>query len=310
MKPTPYLGIITTAAPPALSAQLGLTEGFGLVVEEVLPDSPAKTSGLQRFDVLKQLNDQQLLDPMQLGTLVRSLGKDTEVTLTLLRKGQEQRLTIKIGEKEMPERRMEDIRSPFGSPSGSPFGGPEGRRGGEAGRGSGDQGREYQDRVRLMEEKLRDYQRSLNEWQEKVKKWHEKPEGEMPPRPPLPTVPSQESPRRPTGANEPGDGSFRTTRDQARVTLRDRDGEAELNTKDGQRTLTVRSSTGDVIFTGPVDTAEQRNAMPEDYRRKLQSLEAVPPPPPAGQRNQNRPAAPPPQQPDRQGEPKRSATPI
>lgn len=329
LKPTPYLGIITTPAPPVLSAQLGFTEGFGLVVEEVLPDSPAKTAGLERFDVLKQLNDQQLLDPTQLGTLVRSLGKDTEITLTLLRKGQEQKLKVKIGEKEMPERRMDDMRSMFGSP----FGGSDMRRGGEVGRGSGEPSREYQDRMRGMEEKLRDYQRTLNEWQEKVKKWHDKPEGEMPPRPPFPSI---DGPRpRPTGSNNPSqppgpegsrreqrhapedrttqaesnDSSSRWNTRQARVTLRDRDGEAELSTIDGQRRLTVRNPAGQTIFTSPVETPEQRNAIPEDYRKKLEALEAVPKSSPP-QPNQFRPSPPSPDQPGRQGEPRRQATPI
>ena len=101
----PYLGVVTTEVAPALAAQLGLPEGFGLVVDEVIPDSPAARAGVQRFDVLKQLNDQHLIDPNQLATLVRSFGKDADVSVTILRKGDVQRLSIKIGERMLPERR-------------------------------------------------------------------------------------------------------------------------------------------------------------------------------------------------------------
>src|SRR5436190_19941279 len=51
-KPVPYLGVVTNTAPAALATQFGLTEGFGLVVEEVVPDSPAQAAGLQRHDLL------------------------------------------------------------------------------------------------------------------------------------------------------------------------------------------------------------------------------------------------------------------
>ena len=71
MKPTPYLGLVTSPAPPALAAQIGLGEGFGLVDDDVLPDSPAKTAGVQQHDVIKLLNDQRLTDPTQLATLIR-----------------------------------------------------------------------------------------------------------------------------------------------------------------------------------------------------------------------------------------------
>lgn len=291
MKPTPYLGVITSIAPGALAAQLGLNEGFGLVVEEVLPESPAATAGVQRYDVLKQLNEQQLVDPQQLGTLVRGLSKDTEVTLTIIRKGQEQKLTVKIGEKMLPERRSEEPRSGFG----------EMRRGGEGSRAFPDMGREMQERMRAFQEKMHDYQRAMMEWQEKMRAWQEKREGEMP-KPPA--FPMMETPReRPSGANEPehalnpvdilremrpgasaqarvewSDGASRWDASRARVTMRDREGEVELGMKDGHRTLTVRNPAGETVFTGPVDTPEQRNAVPEPFRGKLNALEVAPNP--------------------------------
>ncbi len=103
-EPQPFLGVVTSPVPAALTAQLGLSEGFGLLVEEVMPDSLATSAGLQKYDVLKTFNDQQLINPDQLATLVRAAGMDKEVTLTLLRKGQEQRVTAKIAERALPGR--------------------------------------------------------------------------------------------------------------------------------------------------------------------------------------------------------------
>src|SRR5678809_483964 len=49
-KDWPYLGIATVEASEALSAQLGVRSGTGLVVTYVAPDSPAAKAGLQKHD--------------------------------------------------------------------------------------------------------------------------------------------------------------------------------------------------------------------------------------------------------------------
>lgn len=129
----PYLGVITRNAPPELTAQIRQTEGFGLIVEDILPDSPAQAAGLQRNDLLLRFDDQLLAHPIQLEALVRRTGKDKETTLTILRAGAEQKVTLKVGEKMLPERRPGP--RPGGSPEGyrPPFPPP---RGGEPGDGN------------------------------------------------------------------------------------------------------------------------------------------------------------------------------
>ena len=56
----------------------------------------------------------------------------------------------------------------------------------------------------------------------------------------------------------------------ARVRVQDAGGELEIKSVDGQRTLTVRSPNGDVILSRPIETEEQRRALPEDVRQKLE----------------------------------------
>jgi hypothetical protein len=101
MKPTTFLGVVTRPPSPDVRAMTGTPEGFGLVVEEVMPDSPAKAAGLQRYDLITQFNDQRLVNVDQLSALVRSTAKDSEVTLTLKRAGAEQKATVKLTEKMM-----------------------------------------------------------------------------------------------------------------------------------------------------------------------------------------------------------------
>src|SRR6201984_1104388 len=102
--PINYLGGDTSQVPTVVSDQLGLAKGFGLVVDYVEPNSPAATAGIQQNDILKMLNDQILIEPSQLRKLLQTFPEGTEVTLTVLRKGQEQKLTAKLAKKEVPQR--------------------------------------------------------------------------------------------------------------------------------------------------------------------------------------------------------------
>src|SRR5438046_2632944 len=101
--PVTFLGVETSEVPSVLCDQLGLPKGFGLVVDYVVPDGPAAAAGIQQNDIIKMLNDQILTEPGQLAKLVRSFSEGTNVTLTVLRKGKEQKVTVKLGKKEMPQ---------------------------------------------------------------------------------------------------------------------------------------------------------------------------------------------------------------
>src|SRR5205823_2807508 len=103
--PAIFLGVETSQVPTVVSEQLGLSKGLGLVVEYVVPDSPAAAAGVQQNDILKMLNDQILIEPSQLRKLLQTFPEGTEVTLTVLRKGQEQKLTAKLAKKEVQQRR-------------------------------------------------------------------------------------------------------------------------------------------------------------------------------------------------------------
>jgi hypothetical protein len=102
--PVTFLGVETSEVPRVVSEQLGLAKGFGLVVDYVVPDGPAAAAGVQQSDILKMLNDQILVQPDQLAKLVRSFPEGTNVTLTILRKGQETKITVKLAKKEVSAR--------------------------------------------------------------------------------------------------------------------------------------------------------------------------------------------------------------
>ncbi|MDR3405299.1 MAG: PDZ domain-containing protein [Chthoniobacter sp.] len=267
-KPTPYIGVITTPPPAVLSAQLGLAEGFGLVVSDVLPDSPAAKAGVQRYDVLTKFNDQQLVDSGQFSTLVRALKKDTEASLTFLRKAQEQKVTVKIDERLLPERRS------FPFPGGFP-------KNGDAREMPGD----FETARNQVRDRMRSYGEKMHDYQERMKAWQQNPSAEapQPPEPPTLDATSGIQPEdilrevRPGGAAQihllRPDGAVTYNMANAKLFLKDDAGEVEMTMNDGKRSLVARNAQGETVFDGPIDTEEQRKALPEDVRKKLEMIE-------------------------------------
>ena len=96
-----FLGVATSPAAAVLRKQLKLSEGVGLVVDYVEPDSPAAKAGLEPFDVAVKLNDQTLINPQQLAVLVRTFAGGDEVRLTVLRESKSVELQVKLVEREV-----------------------------------------------------------------------------------------------------------------------------------------------------------------------------------------------------------------
>ena len=242
-KPQPFLGVVTDPLEPALSAQLGLTNGLGLIVNHVLPDSPAAKAGLQEHDILKQINDQLIADSEQLATLIRHYGKDADVTLTIVRKGQEQKLTAKIGEHQAPERRP--LR-------GGGFGG-------------------YPGGLPSFEGNMENFQRRVDglrrDLKERAFNW---PNPVPPPRSSADVL-RDVAPGGPDVKVEQDQVRTRWNTSNARIVLKDDAGEIEVTAENGKRTMVAKDAKGETVFNGPIDTEEQRKAVPEMFRKKLES---------------------------------------
>jgi hypothetical protein len=248
-QPQAYIGIVTAPVPAELTAQLGLPEGFGLLVQDVLPDSPAKAAGLAKYDVLKTFNDQQLVNPDQLSALVRSAGKDKEINLTLMRKGQEQRVTVKVGERSVAEH-------PDAYLAPEPI---------QTLRG-----------IRMIAE---DEKEKAEAAADKVKKaaedMHWKIISKSGQLSDDPSVLGKAFVNDKEVMLIRKDGDTRVDMHEAHVVTKDENGTIELGSENGHRKLTVKDAKDNVIFSGPVDTEEERHALPDDVRKKLDKVKMM-----------------------------------
>lgn len=93
-----YLGLELGELTEIVKSQLGLKEG--LVIESVVPDSPAAKGGLKAHDILTKVGDKVIIEPAE---LLKAVGeaKDKELALTVVRGGKE--TTIKVTPTKRPE---------------------------------------------------------------------------------------------------------------------------------------------------------------------------------------------------------------
>jgi hypothetical protein len=96
-KEVAWLGIGTEESSEALSAQLGLHTGEGLVITYIAPESPAAKAGLQKNDVLVEMDGQQMVHPAQLRKLVQMHKPAETVNLDFFRAGRKQSASVSLG---------------------------------------------------------------------------------------------------------------------------------------------------------------------------------------------------------------------
>lgn len=100
----PWLGVNLSRMEKSTAAQLkDVPVGFGLLVEEVVPDSPAAAVGLQPLDILWKYDDQLIANQGQLYALMKHTGLGNEAQLTFSRAGESLGVVLTIGQRPAKE---------------------------------------------------------------------------------------------------------------------------------------------------------------------------------------------------------------
>jgi hypothetical protein len=272
--PVTYLGVETSDVPRVVSEQLGLAKGFGLVVDYVVPDSPAAAAGVQQNDIIKTLNDQILTEPDQLSKLVRSYSEGTTVTLTVLRKGKEEKISVKLSKKEVPQDRE------FGP-------GRHRHNFNFNGMDMGDFGmNDLQDEMNHLKEQLGNGERGMihdavmtaqAEAQRVREEAQRRRDEAQRVRDEARRV--RDEARRAAGninVTRSEDGGLRTTKidiGKAQIVYSDDKGELRVEKVEGKKVLTAKDPQGLLLFSGPVETKEELDKVPAEVRQRYEKLQ-------------------------------------
>jgi C-terminal processing protease CtpA/Prc len=96
-----YLGVKLAPLNPDLAGYFQAKDE-GVLVLEVLADSPADKSGFKAGDVLLALNDEKVKTPEAVVEFLKDFEEGDEITVRLLRKGKEQSLKVVLDEAPGP----------------------------------------------------------------------------------------------------------------------------------------------------------------------------------------------------------------
>lgn len=266
-----FLGVETSELPTVVADQLGLAKGFGLVVDYVVPNGPAAAAGVQQNDILKMLNDQILMGPDQLAKLIRSYPEGTSVTLTILRKGAETKLTATLAKRDVTQR------PDFKGWKGHDFGQLDGMDLGGMLSGIGETARqEIQNAQREAQQAAREAAREGREAAREARNTAREAAREF-------------------RVTRSDDGALRTTHidmNKAQIVYHDAGGELKIENVTGKRILTAKDPQGRTVFSGPVETKEELEKLPAEVRQRYEKLEQkdLPALAPEAKKTENRPA--------------------
>jgi S1-C subfamily serine protease len=98
----PYLGIGYVPLNPAIAAQLGIAQTQGIVIGQVVSESPADQAGLQFKDVITAVDGQELVGESDFAQIVSRHEPGDTITLAVLRDGQQLTLELTLGEAPSP----------------------------------------------------------------------------------------------------------------------------------------------------------------------------------------------------------------
>ena len=279
--PVTFLGVETSEVPNVVSEQLGLAKGFGLVVDYVVPDGPAAAAGVQQNDIIKMLNDQILTEPDQLSKLVRSYSEGTTVNLTVLRKGKEEKIGVKLSKKEVPQERefgpgrhrhnfnfngmdmgdfgmndlkeqMDHLKEQLGNEKQGMIHDAVMTAQAEAQRV-----REEAQRRREEAQRVRDQAQRIRDQAQRARDEARHAAGNI-------TVTKDQ------------DGGLKTTRidiGKAQIVYSDDKGELRVEKVDGKKVLTAKDPQGLLLFSGPVETKEELDKIPAEVRQRYEKLQ-------------------------------------
>ena len=92
-----YLGIVLQPVDKDLSEALGLEKQEGILISEVMKDSPASKAGLQQGDIVIQYNDKAVKNVAKFRNEVAMMNPGSDIKLKILRNNKSMNLAVALG---------------------------------------------------------------------------------------------------------------------------------------------------------------------------------------------------------------------
>ncbi len=240
---TAFLGVVSSEVPDMLAGHLDLKPGEGVLIRSLVPDGPAAKSGVAVNDVITRIAGQPVGSPMEISKQITGHKPGEAISVDLIHKGKPATLNLTLGIKpaEMADNATKTLDQL--DLEGLPRELADRVRDAIAGNlGGFDLGDDAAQLPPRMEEAMRDLQKRMQGVMGKAILPDDAAAGKI---------------------RVQGSGLFKQM---------DQHGSVEMKAKDGAKEVTVRDHQGNVTWSGPWDTAQDKAAAPADVRQRVDSL--------------------------------------
>lgn len=242
---TAFLGIVSNEVPEMLADHLGLKPGEGVIVRSLVPEGPAAKAGLTENDVILKVGGNPVGSPKDITGEVTSHKPGDSVSVDLIHKGKPSKLDITLGAKPrefaaadprpLDPGQLEGIPKDLADRIKNAIAGNLGGLDLQFGADDAQAGPQIEEAMREL--KLR-MQGAMGQ-------------ALLPPA---------------------DDAAKAQVQGAATIRMRDAQGSVELKSNDGSKEVTIRDQQDNVVWNGPWDTAQDKQAAPPDVRKRVESL--------------------------------------
>jgi len=92
-----WLGVRLQRVNGGLADALDMKEDAGVLIGQVMDDSPAKEAGLESGDIVTQVNDEKVGTPTELRDVIAGMNAGDQVTIQFLRDGKSKKAKVTLG---------------------------------------------------------------------------------------------------------------------------------------------------------------------------------------------------------------------
>lgn len=233
------LGVGGMTASETLSLHLGLEQGTGLTLYHIVPGSAAEKAGLERHDILTEFDCKKIGSQQDLRDAVQAKKPGDEVTLKYIRKGKGEEKKVVLGEREQAP---EALPAPGINPEWlqKNLGGnmpPAGI-------------------IPMDAELMKHFRQQMQQLQNGQGDAMKLDLGKL--------LKQAQKGGKNGGLMNFGFGTS--------ITLMDNDGSITMQTRDGKKEVTVKDKAGKTLFEGPYQTEQDKAAVPEEIRERIERL--------------------------------------